>query len=179
MHFCVITMLRSVTRNLGLDKMQIKATNLNRDTLRLSRSWWACRTMNGLTVHPSTNSGRTVKPCCLSRLKLVAEIYHRTLRTLDVLNCLQTGNSAAALMKVQPRNSEKSSHSPRTLWLVKLLILPYLLLPHLIRILGRKPFWNSIQRLVLSLQPLALPGLEFHYLIMLCERAGEVYSTLG
>jgi hypothetical protein len=50
------------------------------------------------TVHPSTNSGRTVKPCCLSRLKLVAEIFHRTLRTLDVLNCLQTGNSAVSFI---------------------------------------------------------------------------------
>ncbi len=39
MHFCVISMLKSVTRNPGLDKMQIKATNLSRDTLRLSRSW--------------------------------------------------------------------------------------------------------------------------------------------
>ena len=28
--------------------------------------------MNGLTVHPSTGSGRTVKPCLLSRLKWVA-----------------------------------------------------------------------------------------------------------
>jgi hypothetical protein len=28
--------------------------------------------MNGLTVHPSTNSGRTVNPHSLSRLKLVA-----------------------------------------------------------------------------------------------------------
>ena len=30
--------------------------------------------MNGLTVHPSTSSGRTVKPFCLSRLKWLAEV---------------------------------------------------------------------------------------------------------
>ncbi len=37
-----------------------------------------CRTMIGLTAHPSANSGRTVKPCTLSRFKLVANVYIET-----------------------------------------------------------------------------------------------------
>jgi hypothetical protein len=30
--------------------------------------------MSGLTVHPSTSSGRTVKPCTVSRLKLITHL---------------------------------------------------------------------------------------------------------
>ncbi|UOA09563.1 hypothetical protein [Methylobacter sp. S3L5C] len=43
--------------------------------------------------------------------------------------------------------------------LAELPILVSLLSLHLIPVFGRKPFGKSIQRLVLLLQPLALPGL--------------------
>ena len=85
---------------------------------RLSRSWWACRTMNGLTVHPSTvrqahSSGRTVKLLKLCLIVTLNYLFAKSLKTLVVRRMGRGGSRNPSLMLINGWQYKASAQNIR------------------------------------------------------------------